>query len=835
MELETSFGRWLRQRRRALDLTQDDLARQVGCSVFTVRKIEADERRPSRQLAERLADKLMVASGDRAAIISLARAEPYLNPRAAEAPEQPLPAPQQPLGNLPVPLTRLIGRKQDLAAVRNMLLHSETRLLMLLGPPGVGKTRLSIAVAHEVQAAFGDGAYFVELAPLGDTALVLVTIAQALGIREIAGQLLLETLKIALHSKRLLLVLDNFEHILDAAPPIVELLEACVGLKALITSRAALHVRGERLYALPPLLLPDPTRLPATGVLARIPAMALFVERAQAALPHFRLTDQNAAAVAALCVRLDGLPLAIELAAARIKLFAPEELLARLERRLALLTGGPRDLPQRQQTLRNTIAWSYQLLDRAQQTLFTRLAVFVGGWILEAAEAVCNPADELGIAIVDGLQSLLDQSLLRQVEGLDGVPRFRRLETIREYALERLAESGEAAVSQRRHADYFLRLAERAEPELRGIEQTTWLARLEVEYDNLRAALGWAVQRGEVELGARLAGALWRFWEARGLWSEGAAHLAEIAPKTLVDALPHTGVWAKLLQGRAVLAFYLGDHAAARLLFEHSLARFRELEDRSGIAWTLIYYGWQINDGGDPLGARPLFEESLTIFRELGDRQGMGWALARLGLVYLFLGELPAAYPLLEEGLALCRAVGDRWGTAWILQLLGVVVGELGDPAAAVALEAESLAISRALGDRRNMGYAQAILAAYQTLDRGEYAEAQPLIAEALRGQHEIGDQWGMALVLWVAAVVSAAHGQPTRAVCLESASAALVEAIGAALPLAASPTFTQILQVSHQALSKDEQQRAWTEGRAMTLEQAIAYAVGEDGLHAQI
>jgi transcriptional regulator with XRE-family HTH domain len=329
MELEMSFGRWLRARRRTLDLTQDDLARQVGCSVVTIRKIEADERRPSRQIAERLVDCLQIAADQRPAIITLARAEPYFEAVPVVAPERPLGAPSRPPSNLPVPLTQLIGRKQDVAAVSNALLRSETRLLTLLGPPGIGKTRLSIEVARHVQAAFADGAYFITLAPIGDPALVIARIAQTLGVRESADLQLLETLKTALQAKRLLLVLDNLEHLLDAAPLVVELLGACPGLKTLVTSRAILHVRGERLYAVPPLLLPDLTQLPATATLARNPAVALFVERAQAVLPEFQLTLQNALSVSAICVRLDGLPLAIELAATRMKLLPAEGVLAR--------------------------------------------------------------------------------------------------------------------------------------------------------------------------------------------------------------------------------------------------------------------------------------------------------------------------------------------------------------------------------------------------------------------------------------------------------------------------------------------------------------------------
>jgi predicted ATPase/class 3 adenylate cyclase len=1019
-----SFGAWVRRRRKALDLTREELAPRLGCSVVTIRRIEADERRPSKQLAARLADSLAIAPEERVAFLKAARGEltvdqlampshsqehllgaatigagqssdpvrlpsgtvtflftdiegstrlwelhtaampqalahhdallraaitsnagvvvkstgdgvlaafarapdaltaslaaqralqaadwqplgslrvrmalhvgtaewragDYFGPplnraarllaaghggqillsrAAAELVQETLPpeltlrdlgehqlkdlsrperifqliAPDLPAAfaplsslsrertNLPAQLTQLIGREREVAQVGSLLRRPDGRLLTLSGPGGIGKTRLALQVAAELLDHFADGVYFVDLAPISNGALVVGTIAEAIGLKEAAGQPLLESLKRYLHERALLLLLDNFEQVVDAAPAVAELLKAAGALKVLVTSRTILHLSGEHEFSVPPLTLPNPHHVPPLDQLSRYEAVALFVERAKAAKADFQLTIANASAAAKICLRLDGLPLAIELAAARIKLFAPEELLARLELRLPLLTGGPRDMPARQQTLRATIDWSYQLLNHEEQTLFMRLAVFVGGWTLEAAEAVCNAADELGIAIVDGLQSLLDHSLLRQVEGPDGAPRFRRLETIREYALERFAKSGEAAVWQQRHADYFLTLAERAEPELRGVEQTLWLSRLEADYDNLRAALDWAVQRGEVELGARLAGALWRYWEARGLWSEGWARLMELHPDIPADALPHTRIWAKVLQGRAVLAFYLGKHAAARQLFEESLARFRELGHQSGIAWTLIYAGWQVNDGGDPLAARPLLEESLAIFRHLDDRQGMGWALARLGMVHTFLGDRPAARPLVEESLALCRAIGDRWGTAWSLQLLGVVVGYLDDPAAGAALEAESIAISRALGDRRGMAYSQAFLGGFLSLYQGEHAEAQRLIAEALHVQHEIGDHWGIGLVLWFTALLSAAQGQAMRAVRLESASAALIEAIGAALPLAAIPSFTQILQVSRQALTEDEQARAQTEGRAMTIEQAIAYACSD-------
>jgi predicted ATPase/DNA-binding XRE family transcriptional regulator len=409
MDVESSFGHCLRHRRRALDLTQDDLARRVGCAVITIQKLEADERRPSRQLAERLADALMVAAEQRAAFIALARAEPYRDPAQAQAPDQPLRAPQLSPTNLPTPLTRLIGRKQDIAAVRNALMYGEVRLLTLIGPPGIGKTRLSIEIARGVQAAFSDGASFVALAPISDPSLVIATIAQTLEVRERTGRPLLDQLKSALQAKRLLLVLDNFEHLLDAAQQVVELLEACPGLKALITSRAALHVRGVRLYPVPPLLLPDLTQLPATGALARISAVALFVERAQTMLPDFRLTEQNAAVVAAICVHLDGLPLAIELAAAWVQVLACAEIAQEIEYNLGFLTTSLRDVPPRHRSLRAAFDHSWRLLTEQEQCVFRKLSVFRGGFEHDTAEAVAGTTLPL-------LAALVDKSLLRRNE-----------------------------------------------------------------------------------------------------------------------------------------------------------------------------------------------------------------------------------------------------------------------------------------------------------------------------------------------------------------------------------------------------------------------------------
>jgi predicted ATPase/transcriptional regulator with XRE-family HTH domain len=871
MELEISFGRWLRARRRALDLTQHDLARQVGCSVVTIRKIEADERRPSRQIAERLADCLKVAADERAALITLARAEPYLNPAPAQASGRPLPAPHRPPSNLPAPLTRLIGRKQDLAAARNALMRGETRLLTLVGPPGIGKTRLSTEVARDMHDAFVDGAYFVALAPLGEPALVLATIAQMLGVKETAGQPLLDQLKVALQAKRLLIVLDNFEHLLDAAPPLVELLEACPGLKALVTSRAALHVRGERLYTVPPLLLPDLTQLSATVLLARNPAVALFVERAQALLPEFRLTEQNAAAVAAICVRLDGLPLAIELAATRIKLLPPEALLVRLEQRLAVLTDGARDLPPRHRTLRAAITWSYELLDAGEQKLFRRLGVFVGGCTLAAAEAVCNASGDLPPDVLDGLASLVDNSMLQREQGEDGEPRFVMLETIREYALERLEASGETQSLRQRHAAYYLKQAELA---LQGVEQRRWLTHLECEHDNLRATLAWSQSSdGDVQLGLRLGGGLWLFWLLRGYVSEGRAWLADLLalaqPRNIVPSIQ-----AKALHGAGVLATYQGDYIQTVALCHESLALYRILGDMRGVAWSLNELGSAAHNKGDFEQAMALYQESLTLFRTLRDRRGVAELLSNQGRVVRMQGDYGWAIRLFQESLdlsreledkrstaialqnlafiawlqsdhavattrsveslTLFRELGDPWGTAQVLNHLGLVAREQGDDARAHSLFEESLAIRQELGDQSGIALVLYDLGRVRQR-QGDLAGACRLFSESLTLLRELKDKVGLALVLEALGQIACVQRDGKRAAQLFGAAEDLYIAGHVVRAPVTHNDYHRTVAAIRAHLDEATFAAAWAEGRAMTLEQAIAYALGEDAVHARM
>jgi predicted ATPase/DNA-binding XRE family transcriptional regulator len=652
MEQAFSFGYWLRRRRKALDLTQEALARQAGCALGTLKKIETDERRPSRQLAERLADCLALPDAERAAFLKAARAElapdrlPIVTQTLEQSADGSSPSSTGSLNNLPAQPNPMIGREREIAVVVALLLR-DARLLTLTGPGGTGKTRLALQVAAELartsnsapaagegsetpapprpsqqargqasEADFPDGVWLVNLAPIHDPALVLPTIAQTLGVVEIGGQPIEERLKSYLRSKRLLLILDNFEQVVDAAPQIADLLSASPGLKILVTSRATLHIYAEHEFAVPPLALPPVTveRLKGWKVetfsteMTKYAAVRLFVERARAAKADFVVTAENVSAVAEICRRLDGLPLAIELAAARIKLFAPEVLLARLAEPLAFLTGGPRDLPARQQTLRNTITWSYDLLDEGEQALFRRLGVFVGGCTLEAAEAMTNigfTISDFGLRAeaqivenpktqnaLDGLTSLLDKSLLRQEAGPDGEPRFVMLETVREYALERLAASDELALTQRRHAEYFLALAEAAERPLKGQGQGMWLARLASDLDNLRAALDWGTAMQELELVARLSAALDLFWDLRDHLPEGIERLEaalarrdELQPSVRAKALAVTG---RLLWRWDEISY--GQHA--RQLSTESLALYRALGDQQGVANVLINLGF---------------------------------------------------------------------------------------------------------------------------------------------------------------------------------------------------------------------------------------------------
>ncbi len=549
IDSDITFGDWLRRQRRALDLTRAELAARAACSVSALRKFEADELRPSRPLAESLAGALQIAPEDRAAFVRLARDTRGANTTRSPVPTTGLqrPAPRSTVrSTLPAPPTALIGREQERAALGHLMRRADVRLLTLTGSGGTGKTRLALQLAADLHDAFRDGVCVVSLAPVTDPNLIAPTIAETLNIYEARGRSVLDTLHGYLRNKQMLLLLDNFEHVLAAAPIVAALLAEAPALKVLSTSRIPLHVRGEQEFAVLPLALPDPKRPPAIDQLARYSAVELFVQRARAVQYDFAVSEENAATVVEICRRLDGLPLAIELAAARSKIFPPRALLDQLGSRLAFLIGGPRDAPARQQTLRATIEWSYALLDAHEQALFGRLAVFGGAFSLQAAAAVCRAAGDLDADVVARVESLVDKSMVR-ADPTHDEPRFFMLETLREYALERLVASGEAETVRRRHAQFFLTLAEEDAPPFGFAMQAHWLERLEREHDNLRAALRWFMDRQVLDEGLRLGAALGPFWMGREYLTEGRMWLTELLQVAASE--PVSAARAKALLG----------------------------------------------------------------------------------------------------------------------------------------------------------------------------------------------------------------------------------------------------------------------------------------------
>lgn len=724
--------------------------------------------------------------------------------------------------NLPAQPTPLIGRQREVEAAQR-LLRADRRLLTLTGPPGVGKTRLALAVAAELLDEFEHGVLFVDLAPIGDPALVAYTITKTLGVREARDQSPFERLKHYLRDKQMLLLLDNFEQVIAAASQVADLLSACSELKILVTSRAGLRVRWEQEFPVLPLGLPDLKQLPSADALSEYPAIALLIERARAVNPEFVLSDQNGPTVAEICTRLDGLPLAIELTAAHIKSLPPQVILQRLQHRLMLLASGPPDLPVRHQTLRGAIAWSYDLLRPDEQRLFRRLSVFVGGSTVEAVEAVCGGEGDLNTDVLEGLAALVDKNLLRQDSQLEGEARFWMLETIREYALERLTMSRESEGIQRRHAAFFLSFAEGAEGELHGSKQAVWLDRLEREHGNMRAVLRWALEAGEIETALRLSGALWWVWEQRGHLAEGQRWLEEALSRSAAVA---PAIRAKALNGAGCLARDRGDYRRAMASHEECLALRRGLGDKRRIASTLNNLANVLADQGNYGAARALHEESLNLYRELGDRRGTAYLLDNLAGDLSYQGDNERATALHEESLAVHRELGDRHGMATVLNNLGVAARDRGDYKRAKAFHEESLALYQELRDQGGVALALVhlgLLARYQ----GDHMGATALCKESLALFWEVEDKRRIAKGLGALAGVIAAKGQADQAAQLFGAEEALRDAIGAPLPPSDRRDYDRDVKSVRARLGKKAFAAAWTAGRAQSLEKAVEYALG--------
>jgi predicted ATPase/class 3 adenylate cyclase len=635
--------------------------------------------------------------------------------------------------NLPRQPTPLLGREQDLGDVAALLQREDVHLVTLTGPGGVGKTRLALQVAADVLEVFPDGAFFVELGPLTDPALVPSTVASTLGVREEGGRPVFEALTGYLRDRQLLLLLDNVEHLLPSAPIVSDLLRLCPAVKILATSRSPLHLRGEREYPVSTMAIPDPSRRESVPDLIQYESVRLFVERAQAAKPVFALTDENAAAVAEICRRVDGLPLAIELAAARVKLLPPQALLDRLGERLKVLTGGARDAPVRQRTLRDAIGWSHDLLSPHDQTLFRRLAVFAGGCTLEAIDAVGNAEGDLDT--LEGMASLVNESLLRQTDDPGGDPRYSLLETVREFGLDRLAASGEEGQLRSQHAEYFASFVETLQPDIDGSDQVRIIARLEAEQDNIRAALAWSIEQDDAATALRLAANLWKFWLVRSRQTEGRDWLGR-SLSVPGDAPTNTRLEALFAAG--MFARQQGDYGRALLHGQDGLALARASDNSFHAARSLSLLGLVSHSQGDRHRARSLFEEALGLAREALDARTETMILINLGDSLAAEGDSQAAQACFEEGLVISRHRGDKWGIGVALLNLGHLALRSGDVQRAGGLYGEGLAVTAELGDQARVAdYLNAVgrLAAVS----GHWKSAAHLLSAATALYHSLG------------------------------------------------------------------------------------------------
>jgi non-specific serine/threonine protein kinase len=769
----------LRRYRLAAGLTQEALAERAGLGVRSIQALERGANQPQRDTAERLATALDLDAAARARF--LAAATPVPRHRSDAVPDATVltlvPPPPAPRSNLPVQLTSFVGRTAEIATLIGLLAHA--RLLTLTGSGGVGKTRLALAVAGELADQYPGGVWLVELAALAEPALVPAEIAQTLGVREELGRPLIATLTDYLREKRLLLVLDNCEHLMAACAALAgALLRACPQLHILATSREALEVAGEQHYRVPSLPVPDLAQLPPPERLPELAAVTLFLDRARERRPDFALTPQNARAVAQVCARLDGIPLAIELAAARVGSLAVEGIAARLDDRFRLLTGGARDALPRQRTLRATLDWSYDLLSETEQLLLDRLSVFAGGCTLAAAAAVCSGEGVEDWEILDLLDRLVNKSLVQPDEA-EGEVRYRLLESVRQYGLERLAAAGTATAVRDRHLAWYLALAEEAEPQLTGPEQVAWLRHLETEHDNLRAALRLAMERGRASPALHVAGALWRFWSARGHLSEG-RHWLELAlavPRDSQDP-EEAGARCLALHGATMLAMEQADLPHATALAAQTVAQARAAADPRHLARAFDAQGQLARLQGDHAQAITFHEEAMAMARQTTDRLLTAEILLGLGEDYGVAGEFERAEPLLAESLVLFRAVGDKRRVAHMFHSQAMIANMRGAHAQAESMATESVALFRELGDTGNLAEALWVLGLATTW-QGAHARARAYLEESLALRQERGDRRGVGWSLSLLALVALLEGDNDRVLTVGKESLALLHESG--------------------------------------------------------
>lgn len=867
---EVSFGEWLKRQRSGRGLTQQQLAQQIGCAAITLRKIEAEERRPSAQIAERIAEIFNIPQNEKIAFLRFARGgSSALIIKHEAAPWSASPTTSR--SNLPASLTSFIGREQDIALVREYLANPDIRIITLIGPPGIGKTRLSIAAAHEALSDFADGAFFIALAPLEDSSLVTPTIVQTLGFSETELKSPLDRLKDGIGDKHMLLVLDNLEHIIEGAALLVSnLLSACPRLEILTTSREALRVPGEWLYSVPVLNIPQNVQLQSMDLdgISRYAALRLFAERARAVRSDFVLNAENIEAVCAICIQLDGLPLAIELIAARVRLMSPQGLLAKLNDQFVLSADGMRAVPARQKTLHNAINWSYNLLSQEEQNLFVGLSVFSGGFTIDAAEAIFSRT-VTSKPISDLVASLLDKSLLHRTPGLQGESRFSMLVTIQQFSLDRLRHLGAEVEVRNLHRDYFLDLAEQADKQIHGPHQVEWLDRLEIEHDNYRAVLDWCITSGRIESALYLIGSfsgLGRFWSVRNYLSEACNWFNKVRASPEVTLYPIS--YAMALNGMSFIAALQSDHRSAIAMAEESQRISKSLGPDgelalAGALWASGLAAFWF--GGDVAQAEVCYERAAAIYQARGTPWEQAFALLRLGVVAGHRKNYRKSLLLFEDSLGIFRELDDAFGLARVYGEISFLYVRQGDYDQARKVDEQALFYDKKLRFQHAVSRSLVSLATFSRI-QGDYDQAAAYLEQAASTRYEFnlldensrfylgcvklhGRNFAEARLCFIEhlkinrkhnlqvnigesliglGAVAAGLLQYERSARLAGAGRALQDVFSYEMALIDLLEIDPLLQIARKYLGEERFESLAAEGHAMTMEKALAYALEE-------